>query len=92
MKYLNNLSVELLKIDQYFIKNLPHDPENCTIVKSMIDLAHHLKIKVLAEGVETKEQFEYLQEAGCDQAQGFYFYRPMTFQDVEALISQSSEA
>ncbi len=91
MKYLKSLSVELLKIDQYFIKNLPHDPENCTIVKSMIDLAHHLKIKVLAEGVETQEQFEYLKAVGCDQAQGFYFYRPMNFHAAQVLISQDSE-
>ena len=92
MKYLKNLSVELIKIDQHFIKNLPEDPENCTIVKSMIDLAHHLNMKVLAEGVETKEQFEYLKEVGCDQAQGFYFYHPMSFKNLESLISGAVDA
>ena len=76
LAYLKKFPVNELKIDQSFIKNMVGNENDSVIVKSTIDLAHNLGLKVVAEGVETEEVFEVLRMLGCDMVQGFYISRP----------------
>lgn len=85
LQYLKELPVSLLKIDKTFIDELD-DTDDYTIVKSVIDMAHGLELEVLAEGVETEKSLQWLKKAGCDYAQGFYFYRPMRLEDLLSVV------
>ncbi len=76
MAYLKRFDVDYLKIDQSFVRDMTTDTVNKTITDSIIAMAHKLGIKVIAEGVETREQLRLLREAGCDFAQGYLFSRP----------------
>lgn len=84
--YLRRLSIQKLKIDMTFVSSLFEHENNEIILSAMIDLGHRLKLEVLAEGVETKKQEEWLQKNGCDMAQGFYFARPMCFEDLVTFL------
>ncbi|PMG73054.1 hypothetical protein BCU84_19315 [Shewanella sp. 10N.286.51.B7] len=85
LNYLKKLPINVLKIDQSFVSDIPFDSNNTAIAKAIIVLGHALKLTVIAEGVETKEQAAFLLENGCDQAQGYYFSKP---QSAKALTSQ----
>ena len=76
MAYLLRFSVNRLKIDRCFIVDSPQNPNSATVTSAIIALAHQLKVSVLAEGVETEAQLEFLRGAGCDDAQGYYLGRP----------------
>lgn len=82
-RYLKTFPIDTLKIDRSFIQDLPHNGHNASLVASMIDMGHSLGLSVLAEGVETEEQVEFLKSYDCDRAQGFLFARP---QSLEALM------
>lgn len=86
MSYLKNLPIDKLKIDQSFVRNLVAESKNHTIVKAIIALAKGLNIEVLAEGVETQEELEILQNNGINFIQGYYFHKPMTFHDFQSLF------
>jgi diguanylate cyclase (GGDEF)-like protein len=73
MSYLRRFPIDKLKIDRCFIEQMTARPEDASIVSAIISLAHSLRLKVIAEGVETPEQLKLLVELGCDQYQGFYF-------------------
>lgn len=77
MAYLKRFPIDTLKIDREFIRDLSSDPDDRAITRAMISLAHSLKLKVIAEGVETREQLDFLQDEHCDRAQGFYIAHPM---------------
>lgn len=77
MQYLKTLSFSTLKIDKTFVNDITTDDNDAVIVKATIQMAKGLGMTVLAEGVETKEQLEYLREHKCDQAQGYYFSKPI---------------
>ena len=84
--YLKRFKPDKIKIDKSFIDGLPNDKENAGIVKSMIALCHALGIKILAEGVEKAEQLRFLIDAGCDEIQGFYFFKPLSVYDLQKLL------
>lgn len=86
MTYLKQLPVDELKIDKSFVIGLDKDKSNDAIVRSTIDLAHNLGLKVVAEGIETKTVNDLLHKYKCDMAQGFYLSRPMTAEQLEQLL------
>jgi EAL domain-containing protein (putative c-di-GMP-specific phosphodiesterase class I) len=77
LAYLTKLPVKGLKIDKSFVQNMATERDNAVIVKSIVDLGHNLGLKVVAEGVETRETVEILRAFKCDEAQGYYFSRPI---------------
>lgn len=82
LSYLKNLPIDKLKIDQSFIKNIISDSKNQTIVKTIISLAKGLNMKVIAEGVEDKQDLDFLKESNIDYIQGFYYSQPLPFDEV----------
>jgi diguanylate cyclase (GGDEF)-like protein len=85
MSYLLRFSVDRLKIDRSFVRNCSTESNSSTVTGAIIALAHQLKLSVIAEGVETMEQVEFLKAAGCDLAQGFYYSRPVPLSALTAL-------
>ena len=77
MSYLRRFPIDKLKIDRSFITNVLSSADDASIVQAIISLAHGLRLKVVAEGVENADQVEFLQKLGCDQYQGYYFSRPV---------------
>jgi diguanylate cyclase (GGDEF)-like protein/PAS domain S-box-containing protein len=82
MSYLLRFSVNRLKIDRCFIQDSPANANSTTVTAAIIALAHQLKISVVAEGVESVEQMDFLREAGCDDVQGFYLCRPVPSEQI----------
>jgi diguanylate cyclase (GGDEF)-like protein/PAS domain S-box-containing protein len=81
--YLKRLPVDKIKLDRAFIKELPHDQADASIVKAVLAMAEGMGLGVIAEGVETKEQCQFLVKAGCTSVQGFYFARPLPAAELE---------
>jgi EAL domain-containing protein (putative c-di-GMP-specific phosphodiesterase class I) len=90
LAYLKRLPIDTVKIDRSFVSDLPGDPDAGAIVSAIIALSHNLGLKVLAEGVETQAQLDYLRAHACDQAQGFLFGRAQPGQDLLAQWEASS--
>jgi predicted signal transduction protein with EAL and GGDEF domain len=84
LNYLKRLPIDKLKIDQSFIRECPHDINSNTLVRTIIIMAHLLKMKVIAEGVETEEQVSFLLGQGCKEAQGYLFSKPLPVTEFEA--------
>lgn len=77
LNYLKRLSLDRLKVDASFVRAITADPDAAAITEAIINLGHHLHLKVIAEGVETVEQLELLQRQGCYEMQGYFFSRPL---------------
>ena len=75
-----------IKIDRSFIKDIPRNSDDATITRTIIDMTHNLRLKVVAEGVETTEQLDFLRVHGCDEIQGYYFSRPLAEDGFLALV------
>ena len=88
--HLRRLPLTFVKIDQSFVQGLGTDQEDERIVSAVVDLAAHLGLRSIAEGVETNEQLSRLRELGCDQAQGYLFSRPLPPNDIPQVIQQSA--
>jgi len=88
LSYLNKVDFDFLKIDKSFIDNLENDVSTQAMCEAIIVLAHTLKMKVIAEGIETREQFERLKELNCDYCQGYYFSKPLPAETFYEFISQ----
>lgn len=90
LSYLKHLPIDTIKVDRSFVRDIVNDPDDAAIVDAIVAMAHSLKLNVIAEGVETREQLEFLQQRKCQQAQGYYFARPLDRQQFEAFVSQNS--
>jgi len=86
LSYLKKLPIDRLKIDQSFVKNLPNDEEDIAITKAVIGLAKGLNLSIIAEGVETKEQKEFLLDNGCNNIQGYFYAKPMPANELEEYL------
>lgn len=86
--YLRRLPVQAIKIDQSFVAGLPADADSQAIVKSIVAVANHFRLKIVAEGVEKIEQAEFLRAAGCELAQGFYYARPLAADTILGFLDR----
>lgn len=84
--YLKNFPIDRLKIDRSFVRDIQQDPGDAEIVAAIIAMAHNLNIQVIAEGVETLEQMEFLKKHRCDEMQGYYWSPPVTSENIEEML------
>jgi EAL domain-containing protein (putative c-di-GMP-specific phosphodiesterase class I) len=87
---LKRLPIDALKIDQSFVREAPSDPDDAAIVMAIITLGHNLRLKVVAEGVETEEQLNFLQLLRCDEIQGNFFSKPLPAETFVSLFDPRS--
>jgi len=86
LSYLNSLSIDILKLDESFIKNIPFDDTSSAIVRAVVNLAKDLKIKLVAEGIENWEQLTYLNELNINAGQGYLFSKPLPLEDFVKIL------
>ncbi len=88
LSYLSRYPLDFLKIDKSFIEAIHSDPQKKALVEAITRMGQIMGMKVIAEGVETYEELSYLMDLGCDKAQGFYFSKPLSVEDYEAVLEK----
>ncbi|MBF5038434.1 EAL domain-containing protein [Methylophilus sp. 13] len=88
LSYLKRLSVDKLKIDKSFIRDLHKDQDSAEIVRAIIQLGHILQLTVIAEGVETEQQLAFLTDSHCDEIQGYLFSRPVAAEHIPEILAR----
>lgn len=88
LSYMKRLPIDLLKIDQSFVKDLPSNSNDTAICRAIIAMAHSLNLRVLAEGVETEEQMQFLRKENCDEMQGYLYSKPISADEITEMIRQ----
>ncbi len=91
LTYLKKFPIDTLKIDQSFVCDIISDPDNTAIAALIISMAHGLNLRVVAEGVETREVFDFLKEHNCDEMQGFLFSRPLSAEDFSKMLQKGKK-
>jgi diguanylate cyclase (GGDEF)-like protein len=91
LNYLKRFPIDVLKIDRSFVEDIPSDQDDVAITKAIIAMAHSMNMRVIAEGVETEEQLEFLVHNDCDAIQGFLFCRPAPAEEIEALLREGKD-
>ena len=92
LNMLAMLPIDYLKLDMKFIQGMKDDGKSAFMLKLMMDIAAHLQVPVVAEGVETESQYKFLKELGCDIIQGYYFAKPVPVDQFEALMKEERNA
>ena len=87
LSYLKRLPIDSLKVDQSFVRELATDPDDAALVMAIVSLAHTLRLRVVAEGVETQEQLRFLRLLRCDEIQGYLISRPLPVEGIEKLLA-----
>jgi EAL domain-containing protein (putative c-di-GMP-specific phosphodiesterase class I) len=90
LSYLKRLPVDEIKIDRSFVMDMKSDNNDAIIVRSTIDLAHNMGLRVVAEGVENAEALGYLGTLGCDMAQGYFISRPVPYEDLVSWLANTT--
>ena len=88
LSYIKRLPIDIIKIDKAFVRDITTDQDDAAIVSAIIAMAHSLRLRVVAEGVETQEQLDFLRSQGCDAMQGFFFSRPLPADEICRLLQQ----
>lgn len=91
MNYLTKFTIDRLKIDRSFIRNIEKGGSDSNIVITIIRMAHSLGLKVIAEGVEDNKQLQFLNEHGCDEVQGFFYSKPVPAEEIKKNFLEKSE-
>jgi EAL domain-containing protein (putative c-di-GMP-specific phosphodiesterase class I) len=91
LAYLRRFPIDSLKVDRSFIADVPNDAGNVAITQAIIAMARTLHLTVIAEGVETAAQFNFLRSRGCDEVQGYYFSPPVSFNEATLLLEQGAQ-
>jgi EAL domain-containing protein (putative c-di-GMP-specific phosphodiesterase class I) len=86
LSYLRRFPIDCLKIDQSFVRDIPNNDDAVAIVSAIVAMARSLKLELVAEGVETREQLDYLKQLQCNRMQGFLFSRPIPAKEFESLV------
>jgi EAL domain-containing protein (putative c-di-GMP-specific phosphodiesterase class I) len=89
LSYLKRFPIDALKIDRSFVRDLATDADNAGIVSAVISMGKNLNMRVIAEGVETREQLEFLQKHSCPEGQGYYFAQPMVAKELAQLMARN---
>ena len=89
LAYLKRFPINYLKLDKAFVDDLPDDPRDVAIARSVINMAHELGLEIVAEGIETVEQLDFLNESACDRGQGYYLGKPMSAADLTQFMVET---
>jgi EAL domain-containing protein (putative c-di-GMP-specific phosphodiesterase class I) len=91
LSYLRRLPVDRIKIDQSFVADVPSSEDASVVVATIVKLAHNLRLQVVAEGVETRAQADFVRETGCNFAQGYHYGAAMNATELPGLLQQPAE-
>jgi EAL domain-containing protein (putative c-di-GMP-specific phosphodiesterase class I) len=89
LSYLHRFPLDTLKVDQSFVRHMEHNPEEDTIVRTIVMLGHNLGMDVIAEGIETAEQLAKLRSLGCEYGQGYFFSKPLPSDQATELLKKA---
>jgi EAL domain-containing protein (putative c-di-GMP-specific phosphodiesterase class I) len=92
LAYLKKLPIDKIKIDKSFIADIPYNRDDVIITKAIINLGRNLNLKIVAEGVKTNIQFQFLKDNGCDYFQGEYFSMPIDEKEFEKLLKERNDS
>jgi EAL domain-containing protein (putative c-di-GMP-specific phosphodiesterase class I) len=91
LAYLKRFPIDCVKIDRSFIRDLPDDRDDASITRSIIAMAHNMKLEVVAEGVETESQLAFLHAYGCDEIQGYLYSEPLDADAFEHFLDEHAD-
>lgn len=92
LSYLKRFPLDVIKIDRSFIDGVLNDKSDASLVEAVITLGHNLNLRIVGEGIESKEHYDYLKQLGCDFGQGYYMAKPLPFKQFVALLEESPHA